>query len=155
MHIQSKKQSHFGIHNQKGITLISLTITAIVMIILATVTIQLAIGDGGLVQTAKESKKIQELEMYKTKIEILITNWELQKSMNDSITLDELWQDLIDEGIIGSKNDVEGPDENGNYIVTTPAGPIEIQIGGNGTTGGEGGTGGTEGLQSGTISQVG
>lgn len=42
--------------NQKGITLVALVITIIVLIILAGVTISLLIGDNGIINKAKEGK---------------------------------------------------------------------------------------------------
>ena len=46
--------------NTKGITLIALVITIIMLIILATVTITLVFGEGGLIQRAHEGKKLTE-----------------------------------------------------------------------------------------------
>ncbi len=44
---------------QKGITLVALVVTIIVLIILAGVSISLLIGDNGLITKAKEAKNIQ------------------------------------------------------------------------------------------------
>lgn len=54
----------------KGITLISLVITIIILIILAGVTINSTIGENGIFQRAKQSKVRMEIETYKEKIEI-------------------------------------------------------------------------------------
>ena len=43
--------------NQKGITLVALVITIIILIILATVAISFAFGDNGLVNRAEDAKE--------------------------------------------------------------------------------------------------
>lgn len=45
--------------NQKGITLVALVITIVILIILATVGISFAFGNGGLVGHAEEAKNYQ------------------------------------------------------------------------------------------------
>ena len=45
---------------QKGITLIALIITIVILIILATVTINLSFGEGGLIQRAQDAKDLTE-----------------------------------------------------------------------------------------------
>ena len=44
---------------QNGVTLIALIVTIIVLIILAAVSIQLTIGDNGIINHAKEAAKVQ------------------------------------------------------------------------------------------------
>ena len=57
MYINSKKNKDMWIkcakRNERGITLLSLIITVVIMIILAAVTINVTLGDGGLVDQAK------------------------------------------------------------------------------------------------------
>lgn len=48
------------IKKQKGITLIALVITIIILIILATVTINVVLGEGGLIDRAKLAKEMTE-----------------------------------------------------------------------------------------------
>lgn len=45
---------------QKGITLVALVITIVILIILATITINFAFGEDGLIQKAQEAKKLTE-----------------------------------------------------------------------------------------------
>ena len=42
--------------NQKGITLVALVITIVILIILATVAITFAFGDGGLINRAEDAR---------------------------------------------------------------------------------------------------
>ena len=46
--------------SEKGITLVALVITIVILIILATVTINVAFGDGGLIQRAQQAKNLTE-----------------------------------------------------------------------------------------------
>ena len=46
--------------NQRGITLIALVITIVILIILATVSIKVVLGEGGLIQRAQEGKDLTE-----------------------------------------------------------------------------------------------
>ncbi len=48
------------IRRQKGITLIALIITIVILIILATITINLAFGDNGLIKRAQDAGKLHE-----------------------------------------------------------------------------------------------
>ena len=46
--------------NERGITLIALVITVVILIILATVSINVVLGEGGLIQRAQEAKDLTE-----------------------------------------------------------------------------------------------
>ena len=50
--------------NKKGITLVALAITIVIMIILVGVSIYLTISDNGLIQKATEANKNQTLQNY-------------------------------------------------------------------------------------------
>ena len=111
------------VKNKRGITLIALVVTIVVILILAGITIQTAIGDGGLIDFANQSKEEQLIASYKDRIGIVGINWSLNRALDDSVTVDDLWQDMQDAKIINNKEtDVEKVDENGNYIITVPEG---------------------------------
>ena len=112
-----------NITQEKGITLIALVVTIVVMLILAGITIQTALGDGGLIDLANQSKEQQLIASYKDRIGIVGINWSINRALDDSVTVDDLWQDMQDSKIINNKEtDVEKVDENGNYIITVPEG---------------------------------
>ena len=67
---------------QKGITIISLVVTIIILIILAGVSINLVLGENGIITKAKEAK---------TKTE--------QATLNEEIALNELYMQIEAEGI--------------------------------------------------------
>ena len=54
------KHNKISCRKAKGITLIALVITIVILIILATVTINVAFGDGGLIQRAQQAKNLTE-----------------------------------------------------------------------------------------------
>ena len=110
-------------NNKHGITLIALVVTIVVMLILAGITIQTAIGEGGIINLANETKEQQIIASYKDTIGIVGINWSLNRALDDSVTVDDLWQDMQDSKIINNKEtDVEKVDDNGNYIITVPEG---------------------------------
>ena len=94
----SKRQNTY---NSKGITLIALVITIIVLIILAGVSIKLVLGENGVITKAKEAK---------TKTE--------QAQLNEEIAMNELmeqWED-IEEGNGGSTAKTTNDLKAGDYI---------------------------------------
>ena len=54
--------------NQKGITLIALVVTIIVLIILAGIAVSMTVGDNGIFTKAKEAKRLQITAEAKEKI---------------------------------------------------------------------------------------
>lgn len=60
------------IRKEKGITLVALVIMIIILIILAGITVRLAIGNNGVVETSKEAKKESIEADERTQIEIAI-----------------------------------------------------------------------------------
>ena len=60
MNRKKKEQDKKSKKTEKGITLVALVITIVILIILATVTINVAFGDGGLIQRAQQAKNLTE-----------------------------------------------------------------------------------------------
>ena len=80
--------------NQKGITLISLVITIVILIILAGVAINMTLGENGIFTKAQEAKKVQAiasakeqigLEILEAQIEAMGNNEELEQSEVETI----------------------------------------------------------------------
>ena len=114
---------------REGITLIALVITIAILLILATVAIGNIIGNGGLLDRAKEGAESYKINEIKEKMEIAKAN-EWMDSMGN-ITADGYFDQLEQEGIIGDKDaDVEPVnEEEGIYNVTTDEGYIfEVTI---------------------------
>ncbi len=70
---------HIDPFNEKGITLIALIITIILMLILAGVVISLTIGENGLFRTAKYAVVKTEEETAREKLELAIANLQTKK----------------------------------------------------------------------------
>ena len=82
------------INRQRGITLISLVITIVVLIILAGVAINLTLGENGIFKKAQEAKKLQliatakeqiGLELLEAQIEAIDNNEELEQEQVEEI----------------------------------------------------------------------
>ena len=90
--------------NQKGITLIALVVTIIVLLILATVTISIITGDDGVIDQARDAKNETEISQWEERIDIAILNAE---GNNDKVTMDVIIQELINRGIISDASKVD------------------------------------------------
>ncbi|MCI9087393.1 MAG: hypothetical protein HFJ32_02395 [Clostridia bacterium] len=111
----------------KGITLIALVVTIVVLLILAGITINYVMGDNSIFQKAVAAKEKTQTAQAREKIEIALMDWWMQKQTNPDVGLDEFWDKLIDAGIIESDKDVTGPDKDGEndvYIVDTTDGCV-------------------------------
>ena len=67
---------------EKGITLIALVVTIIVLIILAGVSINLVLGDNGVITKSKEASEKQEIAGMVEKIRLDIAAKETEKVQN-------------------------------------------------------------------------
>lgn len=73
--------------NNKGITLIALIITIIILLILAGVTINVLIGDNGLFNTAKEAGEKYEQAAVREKLEGMLIHLQAEKLLIDNIII--------------------------------------------------------------------
>ena len=113
----------------RGITLISLVITIIILLILAGVTLNLTLGDRGIITQAQQAKEAHEIATIKENIKLDILNKELEKE-GESLTKEEL------EEIAENHGELQ---EDGNTIITDDGYEInidEIYKPGEGTSGG-------------------
>ena len=96
---------------EKGITLIALVITIVILIILATVSINVVLGEGGLIQRAQEGKSLTD---------------QAQTDEQEEITgaeeyINGILVGIEDQNPPGEKSEVAEAIENGTkYIDTTP-----------------------------------
>lgn len=117
----------------KGITLIALVVTIVVLLILAGVSIIVLFGDKGIIKTAQEATKNYSIESEKEKIENVKIAWISQKHINSSIGLDDFWNKLIENEILDKNKKPASPTkqegENSIYEITTNNGyTIEIVV---------------------------
>ena len=72
------------IKNTKGITLVALIITVIILLILAGVTISLVIGDNGLITKSKQGVEESEMASIKEKAELTLDDLEFDHVLRDT-----------------------------------------------------------------------
>lgn len=102
--MEKQKENNFKRKEEKGITLIALVITIVILIILATVTLNVVLGEGGLIQRAQEAKEMTEEAARK------------EQQAIDNLTKQIDW----DSSIVYPKEDEQGnliPIPNGYYYV--------------------------------------
>ncbi len=79
------------IKNIKGITLISLVVTIIILLILAGVSIAILMGDNGLINRAKDTKIATEIAEIKEEIEMAIMDIQIEEiEKGNNVTLETL-----------------------------------------------------------------
>lgn len=74
-----------NLRNKKGITLIALVVTIIVLLILSGVVINMLIGSDGVITKAQNAKITTELGQLQEQVDIAITNEKLDKKQNFNI----------------------------------------------------------------------
>ena len=109
-------------NNMQGITLIALVVTIIILIILAGVSINLVLGDNGIITKAKYAKEQQEMAQVKEKIEMAIVEIETEEiTSGRETTIDTLLEKLPIKlpGITVSKegNTLKGTYEGYNFTI--------------------------------------
>lgn len=70
------------IKNGRGITLIALVVTIIVLIILAGISINLILGENGIIQRTKDAKEQSLIAQYKEQIDLIKTETEVKNEGN-------------------------------------------------------------------------
>lgn len=91
------------IKKENGITIVALVITIIILLILATVSLNLTIGNNGIITKAKEATRLQEIATLKEQIQMRILDKEMEKTQ--AITQEEIEQILLDYGTVNKNED--------------------------------------------------
>ncbi len=104
------------IKKAKGITLISLVITIIILLILAGVTLSLTLGDTGIITQAQNAKEAGEIAAIKEDLQLAILGKELEKG-GAGLTQEEL------EEIASNYGELQ---EDGNTLITDDGHEIKI-----------------------------
>ena len=107
--VESLTAVHTSNHSEKGITLIALVVTIVVLLILAGVSINLVIGDNGIITRAKEAASQTEVASAKDDMELYLTGLRLTKEQDASFRLaDYLSSNIGNEGIEDFLNNGDG-----------------------------------------------
>lgn len=93
------------IESKKGITLIALVITIIVLLILAGVSIAMLTGENGILTQAKEAKTKTEIAQWEERIDLAIITVEGNKKY-ENVTINEIIEELKKQKIITNNNQV-------------------------------------------------
>ena len=83
------------IESQKGVTLVALVVTIIVLIILAGISINLLLGDNGLITRAQEAKKQQKIAEVKEKLSLELSAAETDAILRNESLEEEQLNDII------------------------------------------------------------
>ena len=103
--------------NEKGITLIALVITIIVLLILAGVSISMLTGDNGILTQAKEAKEANTTGAEKEQVKLAMQSLKMKKqadNVSTTVTAEELQNQLIADG---AKNVTVEAGESGSLVV--------------------------------------
>lgn len=92
----------------KGITLIALVVTIIVLIILAGVSVNLVLGQNGIITKAKEAKKEHEKEAIKEKVSLMMGEYATEREENNK----KLRPYLEEKEKVGEIESIEESEEN-------------------------------------------
>ena len=86
------------VKKQKGITLIALVVTIIVLLILAGVSIATLTGDNGLLNKAGEAKEQTEVAEVKDRAQLDILDWQADqlKNNNDATLNDDIVKEILE-----------------------------------------------------------
>lgn len=103
----------------KGITLIALIITIIILLILAGVTINVLIGNNGLFKTAKKAGEDYIKSQLKEELEIEIANIQSKKIANgEELSREDLWElERLEAIMISVETPAEGVYKDYNFTV--------------------------------------
>ena len=125
---------------ERGITLIALVITIIVLLILAGVSIAMLTGDNGILTQAKEAKEANIAGTEKEQIKLAMQSLKMKKqadNVSTIVTADELQNQLIADG---AKNVTVEAGENGSLVVKYADSKNEYTVNQNGEIGENGQT---------------
>ena len=108
-----KAESFTAVHtsnlSEKGITLIALVVTIVVLLILAGVGINLVIGDNGIITKAKQAASATEEASAKNDMELFLTGLRMDKELDAGFRLaDYLSSNIGNEGIEDFLNNGDG-----------------------------------------------
>ena len=112
----------------KGITLIALVVTIVVLLILSGITLNLLFSNDGIFNIANQSNIEFEIGALKDRINNVIADWSIERLTKPGVTIDDLWDKMVEADIIDNpEEDVSGPEkegENDAYQVTTNEGYV-------------------------------
>ena len=114
---------------QKGITLIGLVVTIIILLILAGVTVMTLTGDNGLLTKAGETKNTSEKGEIEEQIKLAYNEWKLKKETGETGDLQNTVQTTLDKmydnAIVNKQGKAISINVKGNEFTLVDDGTIE------------------------------
>ena len=133
MGTEMKKKEQTNLNHQivskeeRGITLIALVVTIVVLLILAGITISLVFGSNGVIKKAQDSKEQTEIGEMREKLEM--AKVPVYADGNGSYKVQDYWDRIESEGLIADKTVDIIDNGDGTYEVTTTPGYVfEITV---------------------------
>ena len=108
--------------NQKGITLIALVVTIVVLLVLAGITISLVFSENGVINKAQEANENTQIAQVREQLELAKGPEYIEG--NGKYNPDSYFERIETEGIIGNKDTDVIDNGDGTYEVTTTPGYI-------------------------------
>ena len=106
---------------EKGITLVALAVTIIVLLILSGTAINLTLGEDGIFRKAIESADRYKAEAIKEQIEMIKVNTVIDN--NGEFNIDDFFDNLVEEGIVGGREEIID-NGDGSHTITTDEGYV-------------------------------
>lgn len=103
-------------NKNKGITLIALVVTIVILLILAGISISCVLGENGIIGYAKKVKSDTEKATIEEKLELALSNWQMTKLTDDDISLKDYFRDTEQSGIENFEMIDENPSEDVQLI---------------------------------------
>lgn len=104
------------LESKKGITLVALVITIVVLLILAGVSINLAVGNQGILTKSKKVSEATKQAAIKEQIDLALTNYQIEKIANDNLNFKDYMEDEEQSGIKNFEVIDENPSEDVQLI---------------------------------------
>lgn len=100
------------LESKKGITLVALVITIVVLLILAGVSINLVVGNQGILTKTKKVSEDTKQAAIKEQIDLALTNYQIEKLANDNLNFKDYMEDEEQSGIKNLEVIDENPSED-------------------------------------------
>ena len=120
---EEKTKKKINIKNKKGITLIALVITIIVLLILAGISKGAITGDNGIINQAHNAKEDTEIAQWEEQIDVAIIDAE---SKNRNLSINDVIDELKNKDIIDDESQVNK--ETGAITTNEPSYIIEDKL---------------------------
>ena len=95
--MESEQYMKVNLKQKKGITLIALVVTIVVLLILAGISIRTVFSDDGVISKSRDAKTNTEYATLEDRVDLAIAD---AKSKNINPTIDNIITELINEGVI-------------------------------------------------------